>query len=516
MLNLFLVFIVLFLLAIFTKTLRFLHFAQKRWFRIDRLKVFVSQESGISQISNPINIFFYGLLVVALLSAPQFNMHAALLVIFAEICSVWHKGLYRPKFTLKVLLLIIMTLATSLLIPICFSQFPAFLAVFLLLPAILMFYIILLKPFEFVVFKTLYKLAEIKVKLHPNLKVVAITGSFGKSSTKEFISALVEKDFNVLKTPKNTNTEIGITKLILKNLKKSHNLLILEMGAYKKGEIQTMCQIARPHISVLTAVDVQHLALFGSKTKLAQAKAEILLNMHDTATAFVNLDSRSVATALNYVYAQSPLDMRIQTYGKAPNSQHKMSAGKLQDKHLIFNLDKNSYKTQIYGTHFANNIAAAILVAQKLGIKADIIKKRVAKLSNTLITSQLHQHSKKFLVFNDSFNSNPQGFLAAIDTIQQTPNVKHKYLLTSGMLELGSLNASEHRKVFAQACKVFDKIILTKKHLVQYLPKSYKNYKVLTQPQEIIAYFNKTLKPSDIVLLEGHTFELVCKYFQKK
>ena len=84
------------------------------------------------------------------------------------------------------------------------------------------------------------------------------------------------------------------------------------------------------------------------------------------------------------------------------------------------------------------------------------------------------------------------------------------------MLELGSLNAREHRKVFAQACKVFDKIIITKKHLVQYLPKSYKNYKVLTQPQEIIDYFNKTLKPSDIVLLEGRTFELVCKYFQKK
>ena len=139
MFNLFLVFVFLFLLAIFTKTLRFLHFAQKRWFRIDRLKVFVFQESGISQLSSPINIFFCGLLIVALVSAPQFNMYAVLLVILAEIFSVWQKGLYRPRFTLKVLLLLGLTLATSLLIPVYFSQFPAFLAVFLLLPAILMF-----------------------------------------------------------------------------------------------------------------------------------------------------------------------------------------------------------------------------------------------------------------------------------------------------------------------------------------------------------------------------------------
>jgi len=116
-------------------------------------------------------------------------------------------------------------------------------------------------------------------------------------------------------------------------------------------------------------------------------------------------------------------------------------------------------------------------------------------------------------VLDDSYNSNPVGFEIAIENALQTKDVKKKYLLTSGMYELGSKSAFYHRRVFKKAAKEFDVIVLVKPELQKYLPRTCKNYKIAETPQEIIRYLNLNLKSNDILLLEGRTFTQVKKHF---
>ncbi|GAI48689.1 unnamed protein product, partial [marine sediment metagenome] len=121
-----------------------------------------------------------------------------------------------------------------------------------------------------------------------NLLVVGITGSYGKTSTKEFLATVLSKRFNVLKTKEHQNSEIGISRCILNELKPEHKVFIVEMGAYGKGGIKLLCDIAKPKIGILTGMNEQHLALFGSQENIIKTKYELIENLPSDGMAIFN------------------------------------------------------------------------------------------------------------------------------------------------------------------------------------------------------------------------------------
>ncbi len=498
------------------KALRFTALFQKNWYRWDKIKDFLWYQKAIFQVTSIPNLISTTALLYAVFYQMEYIHYAIWFATLTELFTFFTRKSRLPKITIKSLLLMLIALAYFVLTPLLLVTTQVFAWTLVLFPIFMLaFYYVLIFPINCVLLEVIYGLAHIKLAHTPNLTVVGITGSYGKSSTKDFIDYLLKDEFRTLKTPTNINTEIGIAKLILTKLKKHHQVLILEMGALSRGEIRKVCKMAPPHISVLTAVDSQHLSLFGSLENLAKAKSEILLYMRPDAKAFVNLDSPASKSSLKHVYSKSPLDMRIQTYGTDQKANHQISDIQMKKNKLQFRLDKKSYKSQVYGVQFAHNLTAGILVAQTLGLKHDTIKQKVSSLDNQLISTQLVEHPKGFYILNDSYNSNPSGFLIALENLNQTDNTKTKYLLSSGMFELGTKSSYYHRKVFKQAAKCCHVLILTKPHLQKYLPRNFKRFKIAQTPKEIISYLDLNLKKGDILLIEGRTFQLVKQHLLK-
>jgi len=125
------------------------------------------------------------------------------------------------------------------------------------------------------------------------VKVIGITGSYGKSSTKEFLATILSAKYKVCKTSANRNSEIGVAETVLRELKPEHEIFIVEMGAYRTGEIKAICDIVHPTIGVLTAVSEQHLALFGSLEATKKAKYELIEALPENGIAIFNADNRA-------------------------------------------------------------------------------------------------------------------------------------------------------------------------------------------------------------------------------
>jgi len=199
-----------------------------------------------------------------------------------------------PVWTVKALLIFTLSLISMvLLFPLAnmnsdVSDLSFYVSVYFLMPLAVIFFTVLINVPVNIVKNIIFILAKNKVSKIKNLTVIGITGSYGKSSTKEFLSQILSKKFRVLKTPGNINTEIGVSQFILKNLKTDVEILIVEMGAYRAGEIRRICGIVRPKIGILTGISQQHLALFGSMESIKNAKYELINSLPKDGLAVFN------------------------------------------------------------------------------------------------------------------------------------------------------------------------------------------------------------------------------------
>ena len=137
----------------------------------------------------------------------------------------------------------------------------------------------------------LYFKSDKQTAQYPDLTVIGITGSYGKSSVKEFLGHFLETEFSVIKTPRNTNTEIGVAQFVLASNFADKDVFIVEMGAYRPGEIKLICDMVRPSIGVLTVIAEQHLSLFGSIKNIQSAKYELLRSLPTNGFAVTNADN---------------------------------------------------------------------------------------------------------------------------------------------------------------------------------------------------------------------------------
>jgi len=352
----------------------------------------------------------------------------------------------RPRLTVKALLLVLFGLVIS-------RQFIWWLA-YLLVPLTAAVSVGLTAPVSDLIKWLVIGLAKLKLLFfHRKLLVIGITGSFGKTSTKEILTHVLAAKFKVVKTRETTNTLIGVAKTALFRLPLKTEILIVEMGAYKIGEIAAICRLVKPKIGILTGINQQHLGLFGSLENIIKAKSELLLALPKTGLAVVN--------------GVNPITKKLAS-GRVPTKYYR--AG--------------NFKTNLIGRHQQLNIAAAVTVARYLGVKQ--IDLTDIPLFKTAVTQTLGLNGA--VIINDSYNSNPDGFLAAVN-LAKTISAKKKILISPGIIELGSVSESVHHRLAAAARSVFDEVVITKWDGIS--------------EEQLLAKMRRTLTKNHLLLIEG-------------
>jgi UDP-N-acetylmuramoyl-tripeptide--D-alanyl-D-alanine ligase len=292
--------------------------------------------------------------------------------------------------------------------------------------------------------------------------VVGITGSYGKTSTKYFTEALMESRFRVLKTRASFNTILGVCRAINEELGPEHQVLIVEMGAYRRGEIRDMARLTRPHIGVLTAIGPQHLERFGSIETIEKAKFELLQALPADGIAVVNNDDprvRRLADGLRgpsvrrygIDFAAGDLDLRADSIEHGPGG-------------LTFNLiDRDgkrlTVKTRLIGLHNVSNILAAATVARAANVSMREIAGAIGRLQPVPHRLETHTGADGVTIIDDAYNSNPVGAANALDALAAF-DTGRKILVTPGMVELGVAQDAENEKLGARAAAICDFVIL--------------------------------------------------------
>lgn len=273
-----------------------------------------------------------------------------------------------------------------------------------------------------------------------SLTRIAITGSFGKTSVKHMLAAILSKRFNVLYTPGSFNTPMGVTRVIRGSLTDEHEIFIAEMGARYVGDIKELCRLVSPDMGLITAIGSQHLETFGSYERLVKTKGE-LFDALDGRTAFANGDSEDAARLLADCRAAEKvsfgtldgLSVRAENISSGPNgSSFTLTAGG----------ESVECATRLLGKHNIVNICGAAAVALKLGMSLDEIRSAVSELEP--VKNRLELIKGAVTVIDDSFNSNPAGAASALEVLSGFEG--RRIVVTPGMVELGSEEAALNRE----------------------------------------------------------------------
>ena len=345
-------------------------------------------------------------------------------------------------------------------------------------------------------------------------KIVGITGSYGKTSTKYILHQILSQKYNTLMTPDSYNTPMGICKVIRGELLPKHKYFIVEMGAYKRGDIRELCRLAPPEIGILTAVGPVHLERFKTIENTTRAKYELIEALPQNGLAVINADNEICAKL-----AETTDSVPIIQYGITANHSVRLSAKNIiqNEKGLTFTVfDEEAgtieITTRLLGKHNVSNILAAISVALHCGMTLLEIQSAVSTLEPVPHRLQLVKGVAGVTIIDDSFNSNPEGAKAALEVLTDFLSEKQgkKVLVTPGMIELGAREYDENRHFGSEAAKVCDHIILVGKIRTAPILDGLKNENYPDQKISIVnnldeaqQHLQTRLKPGDVVLFEN-------------
>ncbi|GAB6044157.1 UDP-N-acetylmuramoyl-tripeptide--D-alanyl-D-alanine ligase [Endothiovibrio diazotrophicus] len=380
-------------------------------------------------------------------------------------------------------------------------------AVALASPLLLLAANLLLHPVERAIQRWYLEDARRAIRAVTGLRVIGITGSYGKTSTKFLLGEVLGRHFTTLITPESYNTPMGVTITARSRLKPIHQLFVVEMGAKKRGDIRELCSLAGPRIGVLTAIGPQHLETFGSLETVQATKAELIEALPADGLAVLNWDDDNVRAVADRTRA------RVVRYGLHPEADYRAEAVETTAAGTRFTAvtphGEIAIETRLLGAHNVANLLAAVAVAGELGVEPVAIARTIRAVKPVPHRLQLIKGAGGVTIIDDAFNANPTGAMGALAVLRAMGGGR-RILITPGMIELGAEQERANRAFGERAAESADYIVLVGPKQTRPIQEGLRaagwpeeKLYVARNLDDARAHIEPTLRAGDVVLYEN-------------
>lgn len=494
---------------------------QLKEYRIDRMLIHLLSVNGQRWMFGNLSLIKWILLIIYSIYPPARSFIYPIAIAFileaVLIFREWLGGVKKPIITAKIIFIILLAISIGTLVYFMVLPIPLLLLILdKLLPIVTSSLILLIKIPVHIYNMWLIKKAQKKIENYPKLIRIGITGSFGKSSTKEFLAEFLSEKYVVVKTEKNFNTDIGIAQTILGKITEKTDVFVAEMGAYKQGEIKQVTKIVKPSIGVITGINEQHIELFGSLANTRHAKYELIESLPAHGLAVFNWDNEYTRQM-----AKKTKNIQVKTYGAQSGATYKLSKVIQDQENITFSVSEQreifEIKAKLYGEHFANNLVGAIIVARYLGVSWNSIKKVINTINKNISSMKKVGEVRGATLIDDTYNANPDGVKQAIEFMKCY--LGKKYIVLTPLIELGENTKFVHQDIARAAFKNEVEVLLTNKSAFLDMKiygekQAMQNVSVLSQAA--IESLYSGLKKDDVVVFSGKESKRVLRSILNK
>ena len=367
----------------------------------------------------------------------------------------------------------------------------------------------LLKPIENGINRGYMFRAKYALKSRPELIKIGITGSYGKTSVKNYLAAILSERYSVCATPFNFNTPTGISRTVLEFLAPSHQVLIAEMGARKVGDIKELCDIVEPQYGIVTAVGEQHLTTFLSLENIKRTKSELPNSLGQNGYCVFDGDSANTQSIYEKaVCAKSRVSLNDTNAECYATNIEQTSRGTQFVAHLQ-GVGDIVCDTKLFGEHNVLNVLLAIMMASKLGLTKDEITRGVSRILPVDHRLQLIRGQNDVLILDDTYNASIEGSQRALKVLASFDGYR-KIVVTPGLVELGTMERVANYDFGKHIAQVADLVIIVNKthylSIKQGLLEAGFDENNILQADTIEAtkqLLTDNIKPKDIILWEN-------------
>ncbi len=414
------------------------------------------------------------------------------------------KSLIKPVLTKKTIFLIIVSFVFALcwyffLFNPNLKSFVFYLLLFdVLTPFAISGVVLVFQPFVVLIRNQVIAKAKKKRAKFKDLIVIGITGSYGKTSCKEFLYEVLKTKYNVLKTKANQNSEIGISQCVLNDLNAEHEVFIVEMGAYGRGGIKLLCDIVQPKIGVLTGINEQHMALFGSQDNITKTKFELIESLPKTGLAVLNGNNDIVRNLEpetdNLVFCSTKEELGFWARNVVVKKES------VNFRVISKDEDSAQFKVDVLGVENIENILLVSAVAKELGMSLEEVARACENIKT--VNTKLSKGSSGVNIIDSTYSANPNGVFSHLEYLKLYSG--KKIVIMPCLIELGSASVEIHRKIGKKIGQICDLAIITTKDRFEDIKEGGGDKIVFIEnPKLIFEKIKPFLNSENVILLEG-------------
>jgi len=538
----FFLFIIFWLLKTTKAVLFWFYLWQLKDYHLARFFDHFRTENGKRLIFNKL-IFLKIIFAVLFFFYPIFVSFALFFIYFIEsikaLFDTLRKKLKKPVLTKKTILLIFTGIIIEFIFVFSLRNKTIFEIVFSLLifdifiPFITSLIVLLFQPLAVLGRNQIVKKAKAKREKFKDLLVIGITGSYGKTSTKEFLYTILVEKFGkekILKTQKNQNSEVGVSQCILNELTTEHKIFICEMASYNKGGIKLLSEIAKPKMGIITGVNEQHLATFGSMENLLSAEGgkELIESLPDDGTVIFN--GENLYCFELYQKVDSLFRKKIKkiicnikgNFNDSFQSDFWVEDLKVEKEFLKFKIlakkpgvplqekyplrDSAEFKVNLLGVQNVENILLAAACAKELGMSLKEIALACKKIQSRQGAMKLMKTKEGLNIIDSTYSANPNGVIAHLEYLKNWQG--RKIIIMPCLIELGSASKDVHRRIGQKISEVCDLAIIATKERFKEIKDSTGEKAIFIENPKMIykkakMFLGSINQSEDIILLEG-------------
>ncbi|MCX4302864.1 MAG: Mur ligase family protein [Clostridia bacterium] len=363
------------------------------------------------------------------------------------------------------------------------------------------------RPIEKAIRAKFCRKASQNLKSINGLKVVGITGSYGKTSTKHIVNTILSQKYNTLMTPESYNTTMGVVRTVNEKLSRTDNLFVCEMGAKYVGDIKEICDIVNPTYGIVTAIGEQHLETFKSLDNIRKTKLELVDSLpDDKGIAFVNWEDENIRN--------SKISKNMVKYGLSKDADYYATNIEITERGSNFDVvipgkEPISIKTKLLGSLNILNIVGAVAIADKLGLTAEQIKTGAKYIKPVTHRLELKPSSNGSIIIDDAYNSNIRGAKMALEVLKNFKG-RQRILITPGIVDLGEKSFEINKELGKSAASSCDFAILVGEKQAEPIYAGLKEEKypegqifIAKNLEEALAKMSKIMDATSVILLEN-------------